>query len=240
MKELKRINLKFISMIILLLLTFVVFLGVIYFASQLEQYFFVVFFLDVLLALWIFVFLRNQIYIIINQKYYQNIINNLGEPLPVNRAFNQQVFSKNLKHLGFLKFSQNNSYTIYYRTSKDPIKKIFRGYLLEVIVYTSLNENEFYLEQIDDELDHIVLNAKKQGERVTHTLMTITKPVFSLTDDVKSKLNETFFLKTNNMVFSTINIALDQSTSKAVFIYSDSYSPSLYYNHHIELIKKSI
>merc|ERR1711879_876522 len=105
------------------------------------------------------------------------------------------------------------------RTEKDQVKKMFRGYTLEIVVYTSKIEPEFYLDIVDEEVQAIQDKLRSEKKRVAQILVTQIKQVDELTDDVKVKTSEVFFMRMKNIVISTINVSIDLSTDKAVFLY---------------------
>jgi hypothetical protein len=67
--------------------------------------------------------------------------------------------------------------------------------------------------------------------------ITQVKEISSMDEQTKDAIREIVFVKTSVGVVSTINIGLHFPSNKAVLMYSETYSPSLYYRYHIDEIK---
>ncbi|MGD9910277.1 MAG: hypothetical protein AB7U79_06735 [Candidatus Izemoplasmatales bacterium] len=177
---------------------------------------------------------------ITNISYLIKIMNNAGGPLPLNYGRYPDKFANNLVNIGFTRYSMNPKYTLYYRISKDFIKKTFRRHVLELVVHIHSASSPFYLDDVDVMIGKIQQEELKKGVRFDKMLITQVKDVLELNDETKKQLKEIIFVKTKYSVISTINVGLHQASAQAVMMYATNYSPSLYYAHHIETIKKII
>ena len=206
-----------------------------------EEPLFFLYFLTIMVALMLAIsLLRNRINYVTNESYLVRINNHPAGPLPVKRAHNQSTLRQYLLSKDFEQYSQDSAHSLYYRVTKDEIKKMFRGYTLEIVVYTSKIEPEFYLEIVDEEVQAIQEKLRVEKKRVAQILVTQIKQVDELSDTIKARTKEVFFMRIKNMIMSTINVTIDLSTYKAILLYSDTYSPILYYKKHVDFIKKTI
>ena len=111
--------------------------------------------------------------------------------------------------------------------------------MLEVVVYINKDESEFYLEIVNDEINKIKEKLSKEKKTVNRMFITQYKEVDTLDEKTKKSLSEIVFIRTRNHIISTINVGV-LDNELAVMLYSDTYSPSLYYKYHIEQIKDMI
>jgi len=215
-----------------------------YFANtkfESDSVFYVVVFVSLLLLIFITQYFKSLIDSIINESYLIRIKANAAKPIPMVRIKDLRAFKNYLVKEEFIMHSDDEEHFLFYRVQKDHIKRILRGYILEIIVYVSPTSDEYYLASVDDEITKIQKISEKANQRLDVMLVTQIKDAADLTKDEKSKIAEIVFLKTSLAgVISTINVGLHQNSSSAVMLYSDEYSPSLYYKYHVEQIKKYI
>lgn len=145
-----------------------------------------------------------------------------------------------LRKNDFSKFAQDSTYTLFYRMKKDELKRIFRGHILEVVVYIEASQPEFYLPLVDEGVQKLQAEAIRDKMKVEKILVTQIKKVEELDEDTKKKVAEVLFLRSQSGIISTINVALHESSNQAIFLYSDTFSPSIYYTYHIEQIQAMI
>ena len=117
---------------------------------------------------------------------------------------------------------------------------MLRGYILEIVVLIKDNEPEFYLDAVDNEIQKIQDILIKEKRRVDKMLITQVKFIEELDDNTKKQLSEIVFIRTQTNVISTINVGIDLDNSEAIMLYSDQFTPSLYYTYHVDQIKKMI
>lgn len=202
---------------------------------------FFLYFITIMVALTLVLgIIKSRIDRITNESYMVKINANPGPPLDVKRAHNLNGLRTHLISKDFVQYANDSQHALFYRARKDDIKKMLKGYTLEVVVYTTKIEPEFYLSIVDEEVQLIREKLHNEKKNIQQMLITQIKQVDTLTQDVKEKTSEIFFMRLKRMVVSTINVAVDLSTDKAVMLYSDEYSPSLYYKKHIDFIKKII
>ena len=183
---------------------------------------------------------RSRLEALINRSYMIRIIAKQGPPLPIKRIRNSESLERYLRTQDFEVFARQGTHIILSRMKKDDIKKIFRGYILEVVVYLQPGVEEFYLEHVDESIQKLQEQASKNKLKVEKILVTQIKKVTELDDATKDKIKEIIFLRSQSGIISTINVALHEPSDNAVFLYSDEYSPSMYYKYHIEQIKRMI
>lgn len=174
---------------------------------------------------------------ITHMSYLIKIRSKEGPPLPIkqltNLANNHQVFKNN----GYERYQENETYTIYYKISKDHIKQIFRNHILTVMVLIKNKNTDFYLDRVDREINKLRDEIYKEKKKVNRLIITQIKEIDELDEKTREMIKEILFIRTKRYIISTINVGLLQKSKKAIMLYSDEYSPSLYYKYHLEEIK---
>ena len=201
---------------------------------------YLIFFSLMLVFMFLTTMFKSRIDSIINTSYLLKITQYQGKPLGINRLYSEENLRSYLNANDYIDFEQKSNHAVFYKTTKDHIKKIFRGYILEIVVYIKPDESEFYLEAVDEEINKIQEILIKNKQRVDKMLITQIKIIDELDDVTKAQLSEIVFIRAQSGIISTINVGIDLKSSKAVLLYSDDFSPSLYYTYHVEQIKKMI
>lgn len=243
MDELKRIHKQFVVtislfVIIVLAIFSTVWITYKYLEDPNVQY--IIFFSLLIVLLFFTSMFRTRIEFVINTSYLMRINNNQGQPLEIKRIYKKEHLHSYLSGNDFNMFSNEEDYLIYYKASKDHIKKMFRGYILEIVVYLSPEHKEFYYSKIDDQIQKIQTKLAHDSKKIHKLLITQIKVVDDLDEETKKQISEIVFIRSQAGIISTINVGLHMDSNKAVMLYSDTFSPSLFYNYHIEQIKKMI
>ena len=173
-------------------------------------------------------------------SYLIKIRANQAKPLVMRKTNNLRNLGNSLINEKFEKYSEDDSHTLYFKITKDTIKKVFKKYILEVVVIIKKEKDSFYLDIVDENISKIQKEQLSKHKKIDKMLITQIKKVSDLNDKVKEAIKEIVFFKTRDGVISTINIGLHTITNNAILLYSDTYSPSLYYKYHIDFIKKII
>jgi type III secretory pathway component EscS len=180
---------------------------------------------------------KNRMDQITHMSYLVKIRASQGEPLDISNMLSfpnvQPVFRKN----DYERYQDNETYTIYYKLDKDPIKQIFRHYMLTVMVLIKNQNAEFYLDRVDNEINKLRDEIFKEKKKINRLIITQIKEIKELDDKTRDEIKEVIFVRTKRLIISTINVGLFQAQKKAVMLYSDTYSPSLYYKYHLDEIK---
>jgi|GEM_PF-649618 len=184
-----------------------------------------------------------------NTAYLIKIRHHASPALPMRHTLKLDQMPSVLKEQGYTRYAVDQSHTLFYRVTKDTIKRMLTKYMLEVVVLIEGHIDEFYLSAVDEEINRIQETYLKERKRMERILITQIKPIHDLSVETKDKIKEIFFLKTREVslflrarstVISTINVGLHKPSNTALMLYSDTYSPSLYYTHHIEQIKSML
>ncbi|MFA5526648.1 MAG: hypothetical protein WC992_07480 [Acholeplasmataceae bacterium] len=252
MNDVKRINRQFLGTLITFILFLLAAVSAVIVTNifmQDEAWQYLVYFVIMILVLLVVIMFKNKFDQLTNISYIIKIRSNPGEPLPMHHTKLWDRYPFFLKEKGFTQYAFDQKHMIFYRVIQDQIKKIFRKHMIEVVVLLDPHCDGFYLEQVDNEIQQIQQKHLKERIKMDRMLITQIKPIQDLSDKTKEEIKEIIFLKTkdlslflrsNTTIISTINIGLYQPTSTAVMLYSETYSPSLYYTHHINEIKSMI
>lgn len=241
MKNIKSINRRFLLTMATLIIYIGLSIGIIwyvyvYYINQSVTVALIV----LLITLFVISVFRAKLDSLINVSYLIRIRENAGEPLTIQRLKTKEFLNTYLINNDYIKFAESDDHFLYYRTKKDHIKKMLRGYILEIVVYINQDEPEFYIESIDEEVQKLQEMFRKEKKKVEKLLITQLKFIDNLDENVKQQIREIVFMRSQSGIISTINVGLHLDSNKAVLLYSDTYSPSLYYKYHIELIKKLV
>jgi len=177
---------------------------------------------------------------VVSRKHLFKIREHQAKPKTMVHSKSQQQLLRRLQKEGYELFRQTKRYYLFYRLNDDEIRKTRKRKLLEIIVLLENQTKEFYEIGLDEDIENIKQNAISQRHRVDSILITQFHYLETLDQNWKQKLEENIFIKNRFGVYSVINVALDESTSKAVFLHTKTYRPSLYYEHQIDEIYKLI
>ena len=238
----KKVNWQFLSTIVLYFSFFVG--GIVllaYYYSQTEGSPLVVAlaFVFLLIALFVSSVANKRLNFLMNLSYQLKIRDNAAEPIRLRNAKTEAALYSYLAKNEFKKLKQSKTYSSYYRVVDDTVKKIFANKMLEVVVFISDGENEFFLDSVDDDINNLKVKLLEDKVKVNRLFVTQFRNVDMLDEKTKKKINEIVFIRTRYNIISTVNVALFQN-DLGVMLYSDTYSPSLYYRYHIDQIKEML
>jgi hypothetical protein len=242
-EDVKKINRKFLFTLLLFLAILAAFVGVVLLMDRFLMNAQLVYILLLVLAgilIWVLAIFRRKFYEITNISYLLKIRNQPGKPLEMKHSRNMSDLQDYLKRKGFTRYKANKTHTLYFKVYKDHIKKIFRNYVLEVVVILPSDQKAFYIDEVDQDIASIQKEHSSKKQTIEKLLITQIKPIQDLDESAKEAIKEIVFVKTRVGIVSTINVGLHYATGKAVLLYSDEYSPSLYYKYHIDQIKDFI
>ena len=241
MNDVKKVNRQFLRLLIIYIAVILALLvaGVVVMVYLGSNYNIIY---SILIAMFILMILvtglfKNSFDRITHMSYLVKIRANEGKPLPIHHLtnFNQSdIFRSN----DFTRYQETETYTIYYKVKKDHIKQIFRNNILTIMVLIKNKNADFYLDRIDDEINRLRDDLFKNKQKVNRIVITQIKEIDELNDKTREQIKEILFIRTKHYIISTINVGLHRPTKKAVMLYSDTYSPSLYYKYHLDEIKK--
>ncbi len=239
----KKINHQFFQTLIIYIAVLIVFitgavLVLIFYPTDGMKY--VIIFFEMLVLIFISGIFKSKMDRLTNISYLVKIFSNPGAPLPLSNARYIDKFARKLTDEGFTRFSMDFKHALYYKVNKDFIKKTFSRYMLEVVVVINDVNEPFYLDIVDEEISKIQQEQLKNKVRFDKMLITQVKEILEMNDTTKQAIKEIVFVKTKYSVVSTINVGLHQASSQAIMMYSNDYSPSLYYSYHIDQIKKML
>ncbi len=243
MDDLKRINRKFLGTIFGFIIyvssiAFVIWESYLLFSKS--SYAYALTFALLLITLFVTSIFRAKLDAIINMSYLVKIRKNAGEPLPIKRLKAKEFLHTYLISNNYIMFAKDSNYDLYYKVEKDHIKKMLRNYILEIVVYINDSSNEFYLESVDEQIQKLQEMLRKEKKKVEKLLITQFKAVDELDNQTKDSIKEIVFIRSQSGIISTINVGLHYKSNHAIMLYSDTYSPSLYYSYQVGEIKKML
>lgn len=241
MTDIKKVNKQFLTLLAIYLAVIIALIGVailimVYFGSNYNIIYAILIAMFVLMILVTGLF-KNRFDQITHMSYLIKIRANEGKPLPIvnltSLTQNLAIFKQN----GFDRFQDTETYSIYYKVQKDHIKQIFRNNILTIMVLIKNKNSDFYSDRVDDEINKLRDQLFKEKKKVNRVIITQIKEISQLDDKTKEMIKEILFIRTKSFIISTINVGLYRPSNKAIMLYSDKYSPSLYYKYHLEEIK---
>ena len=240
--DVKQINKEF-------LLTVIGFLGVLILMGAVavaaalfipEAYAYIVYFLLLIAFILIGPRFRTKLERITNVAYIIKIRANQADPLPIQHMKLVRPIHEWIKENEFVRYVSNPSHDFYYKEQKDPIRRVFKKYLIEIVIVLNNKNDQFYLTEVDDEIQKLIDQMFKEKKRIFGMMITQIKRITKLDDHIKEQLKEIVFIRSKQGIISTINVGLHDPSNQAVMLYADKYSPSLYYRYHVDQIKKLI
>lgn len=240
MSDIKKINrqflINFISLIVIFVLAVVgILLSFLLIKNQ--NYAYLIVFIILLLVLILTSLFKNKLDQTINMSYLIRIRANEAPALPIRQLVNFNTAQDLFRQNGFDKYQDNETYVIYYKCEKDHIKQIFRNNILTVMILIKNKNTDFYLSRVDNEINKLRDELFKEKKKINRLIITQIKEINELDDQTRDMIKEILFIRTKRSVVSTINVGLHRPSKKALMLYSENYSPSLYYKYHIEEIK---
>ena len=185
-------------------------------------------------------FFKSRVDQLTNLSFSARIHASPGNPLTTNRLLTKEGFYNYLNKQDYVLFSDDDIHTFYYRIKKDDIKQMFKGYIFEVVVLIKDSVNEYFLDIVDEEVQKLYREFAKEKKRVDKMLITQIREIEDLNEEEKDKVKQIVFIRTRQGIISTINVAIIRDAKKAVMLYSDKYTPSMYYSYHVNQIKKMV
>lgn len=238
----KDVNRKFLVTIILYASYFIVGVGLFiygYFKTGGGNLLVTGIFVFLLISIFVTSWVTNRLNYITNLSYIIRINSNSGEPLKITRVNNTQILYQYLEANDYIKYINDTTHYLFYRVKRDKNKRLFSMYMLEVVVYINKDSSEFYLDQVNDEINTIKQNLLKEKKTINRLFITQYKEIDDLDEKTKKSISEIVFIRTKYHIISTINVGIFND-ELAVMLYSDTYSPSIYYKYHIDQIKDMI
>ncbi len=240
MDELKRINKQFTRTYLIYIGVFIGFvglailLGFIITDNNLE---YLVFLLLIVILMIVSVYFKSYLDRIQNVSYLIRLMKNASDPLELNHMQELPIFEAYARQKGFSLYAQGKQHKVFYKVDKDHIRSVSRKYILQVIVLLDKNEPIFFSDKADDDINKLSQELLNKRMKVSRLLITQVKPIDELDESTKNALKEIVFYRSKREIISVINVGIHKPSNKAVMLYSDTYSPSLYYKYHVEQLK---
>jgi len=243
MDELKRINKQFTRTYLLYISIFVAFivaavtLGLWIEDNNIE---FLVLLSLIILLMVVSVYFKSYLDRIQNVSYLIKIMQNASDPIELNHLREFSIFQAFARQKGFVLYSQGKNHKVFYKAEKDHIKSISRRYILEVLVILDESEPIFFSDKADEDINKLNQELLKKRMKVSRMLVTQIKQIDELDESTKNAIKEVVFFRSKREIISVINVGVHKPSNKAVLLYSDTYSPSVYYSYHVEQLKSLI
>lgn len=187
------------------------------------------------------VFLIILLYIKPYLSYYSQlkklilILNAPGAPLKLNFEFKEDKFMNYLTTQAFLLFGNKKDPILYYRYTKDKSQIALRNSMLEIITLDKLEEgynNAKIQEKINQLEDHL---AKTKVKFRNYSIIKIK--IGNNFDKYSKEIENVVFERQFARQITVINVYLNVETGLVHFLYNESYTPSVYYDYVVKLIK---
>lgn len=198
-------------------------------------------FLGLIIALMIVsVYFKSYLDRIQNVSYLIKIMRNASGPIELDHMQEPGIFEAYVRQKGFTLYGQGKKHKLFYKVDKDHIKNMSRRFILQVIVILDPSEPIFFNDKADEDINKLNQELLKKRMKVSRMLITQIKSVEQLDESTKNAIKEVVFFRSKKEIISVINVGIHKPSNKAVLLYSDTYSPSLYYKYHVEQLKSLI
>lgn len=239
MTDIKKINRQFLLNLIFFIVIVLSCVGMgiwSFFFIENDDYIYLVLFLLLIVLLITSGIFRNKIDSITNTSYIIKIRHHASDPIVLNKRVSD--IEKTLHTMGFQSKINKKAYVLYYRVVLDDIKRIFKRHMLEVVVIS--RGGHFFIDEVNEDIDNLHSTLLKEKKKTDKLFVTQIREIETLSDEVKEQIKEIAFIRTARGIISIVNIGIHLPTNTAVMLYSDTYRPSLYYEYHINEIKKML
>lgn len=241
-EDIKQINKQFRNALLMFLGVLIIMAAIAAVTALLlpEAYAYVVYFILLIAFVFIGPRFRSELEQISNVSYIVKIRANAANPLKIKHLSQANDVTQWLRTNDYIRFIHDETHDLFYKIMRDTNQKVFRRYILEVVVIVHTRKEKFYLPQVDDEIHKILDIVYKDKKRIHMMMITQFRRIEKLDEQLKQKIREIVFVRTKKGIISTINVGLHDASNQAVLLYADDYSPSIYYRLHTDEIKKLI
>ncbi len=236
MEDIKKINRLFLTNLLLFVGAIILIIGAALLAYFLlpEDIAYLIWFILLIVLMIISGMFRSRLEELTNYSYIIKIRANAGPAIDTRKSIKD--LEKGLLANDYQQKADNKAYTLYYRVIKDNIKRIFKRYMLEVVVISK--KDTFFIDEVDKDIDTIHAELHKEKKKTDKLFVTQIREVSELSDVTKDQIKEIAFVRSTRGVVSIVNIGIHPSSQKAILLYTDTYRPSLYYEYHVNQIKE--
>ena len=153
MDDLKKINRRFLTNLFLFIgiIIVAVVVGILSFFFIPQDIAYLIWFILLVVLMIISGIFRGRLDELTNFSYIIRIRANAGPPL--HTAKNLKDLERVLQNNGYEMKGNSKSYVLFYRVTKDDIKRIFKRFMLEVVVLSKTNA--FFIEDVDKDIDSL-------------------------------------------------------------------------------------
>jgi hypothetical protein len=146
---------------------------------------------------------------------------------------------KILKQRGFQLYTFSDSYDIYYKIDIDKSLKVKSIRMLYLVLLLKNSDVDFYDKRMHVDIQKLESTFKKR-EIPSKYIITAFKPYNSIDNKALTDIAEVVCYQDKRQFYSQINVGLNDEDKKAYFLYSDTYSPTMYYKLGVDFIKDII
>lgn len=178
--------------------------------------------------------------------YYQEIFayyklkDKQDPPIKFKYSLFSQSFSDKLLEDGFLRSYSNESFTLYSKYAKDRKEFHLKRSMLIVFVIIKDESMDYQERKIIQRINKLEDALYKEKKRIFNYTVFVAKEGPKLTNEIKESCDNVSFSKVGSRSIININLFFETSSNSSYFLYSDSYSPSIYYRFAVGLLKDII
>lgn len=159
----------------------------------------------------------------------------LKQSKPVAFGLNLVKQPNMLLSKGYTLYTSNDSYSVYYKHAVDDSIKIKKIYRLYIILLLKKETLDFYDKKLHDEIAKLEVSFPKK-ESPNKYIITAFKEFETMNEKSYHDIGEVVSYTANKNTYAQVNVGLNKNDHRAYFLYSNDYSPTLYYQLAIDLI----
>lgn len=194
----------------------------------------VVFIIMLVLAFWF----KPRFYYYSQQIKYLKLKKFQSPAIPIKNFSLNQSFINKLTKDAYQVFIENDNYLMLHRYTQDPDEYVIKRPMLEILVFIK----DVTISYQSDHISHMInlIEEDYEKKKIKYTNYSIIEIKYSKGIDESSikEINQVTFDIEGGRHISVINVYINQVQNEAHFLHSDLFTPNMYYNYAINIIKE--
>jgi len=194
----------------------------------------VVLILMLFLAFWF----KPRFYYYTQQIKYLNLKKLKNPPLKISSFNLNQIFLAKLTKNAYQIFTDNDRFLVFHRYTQDNDAYVTKKTMLEILIFIKDTTISFQADQINKTINLIEDDyAKKKIKYTNYSIIEIKHSKKVDEANINEVDNITFDVESGRHI-SVILVYIDQCQQEAHFLYSDLFTPNIYYSYAVNLVKE--
>ncbi len=185
-------------------------------------------------------FFRPRIMFHTESIQYYRLKERQGPPLKLKKSPATKDFYDTLRQYNFEPGFSSNEFTIFKWYAKDSKQPVIKRPMLVIYVMIHESSMSFQSPKIIKEINRLENALYKEKKKITNYTVFVVKSGLTLTTDIRNACDYVTFSKVRSRSIININAFYEIQTKSLYFLYSDTFTPNLYYQYGVDLLKKLV